>query len=121
MKYMVMVNNKYMTQVEVEGSACAAEHVILDDLRYGIVSALAFDAEAMKTEHFNACFQSCDLVTIDQLRRKCKSVQVQIDIAISEAQRKQDEITAQIEALKAKQRDLGYEINRLRGSVGEEI
>lgn len=121
MKYMVMVNNKYMTQVEVDGSACAAEHVILDDIRYGMTSALAFDAAAMKTEHFNACFQSCTLVSIEELRRKSTFVQAEVENAIAAAELERNKVISQIDSLKAKQRELEYEINRLKSHTGREL
>ena len=68
MKFMVMVNNKYM--VSLEASSClAAEHKILDEIRYGMQSALAFDQETTKTEHFIACMMQCQTISYEELHK----------------------------------------------------
>ena len=121
MKYMVMVNGKYMTQVETDRSACGAEHIILDDIRYGIESALAFDAKAMKTEHFNACFQSCELIGLDELKRMSTAIKAKIDSEIAGAELAYNQITTQIEALQEKQKAAWHELNRIKGQRGEAL
>ena len=121
MKYMVMVNGKYMTQVETDRSACGAEHIILDDIRYGITSAQAFDQKAMKTEHFFACFQSCEMISLDELKRMSDAAKAELDKQIEKAQSEYDEITAQIEELQKKQREAKWHLNIVKGKNGREI
>lgn len=121
MKYMVMVNGKYMTQVEVDASGCAAEHVILDELRYGMKSALAFDAKAMRTQHFFDCFQSCEMVSLDELRFKSKRAKAQLEAEISSIERKIETIDQQIENLQSERKELGYKLNAARNQTGEAV
>lgn len=121
MKYMVMVNGKYMTQVETDRSACGAEHIILDDIRYGITSAQAFDQSAMKTEHFFACFQSCEMISLDELRKMSDAAKAELDKQIAEAQREYDTIVSQIEELQKKQKEAWWHLNMVKGKHGREI
>lgn len=68
MKFMVMVNNKFMVSVEAE-SNLAAEHKILDDIYDGMQSALAFDKESMKTDHFRGCLLGCETISFNELKK----------------------------------------------------
>ena len=65
MKYMVMVNQKYMVTVEAN-SLCGAEHVILDNID-GIEGAQAFDAKGMATQFFADMMQNCETVSYSEL------------------------------------------------------
>lgn len=121
MKYMVMVNGKYMTQVETDKSACGAEHIILDDICYGMVSAQAFDAKAMKTSYFNECFQSCELVSLTELKTMSEKVRSKVENEIAVARIKYEELTAKIEKLQEEQKEAYYEINRLKSQRGEAV
>lgn len=67
MKFMVMVNNKFMVSVEAE-SNCGAEHRILDEIYDGMQSALAFDKESMKTDHFRGCLLGCETISFSELK-----------------------------------------------------
>ena len=68
MKFMVMVNNKFMVSVEATSNA-AAEHKILDDIYDGMQSALAFDKESMKTDHFRGCLMACETISFNELKK----------------------------------------------------
>ena len=121
MKYMVMVNGKYMTQVETDRSACGAEHIILDDIRYGIESALAFDAEAIKTQHFFDCLQSCKMVSLDELKIMSSRVKYEVESKIMNIEEEISEIEHTIKELQAKRKDLGYALNAAKNQNGTRI
>lgn len=72
--YMVEVNNKFMVRIEIEGSACAAEHYFLDNYK-GVWGALAFDQKAMKTDCFIGCMMHDELTTADALAEKLVKLQ----------------------------------------------
>lgn len=120
MKYMVMVNGKYMTQVETERSACGAEHIILDEIRYGITAAQAFDAKEMKTQFFFSCMQSCELISLDELKRKSNAVKAKIDGRVSEAQAEYDRIKAQIKELQKQEQAAWYALNAAHSQRDED-
>lgn len=63
--YFVQVNGLYMVKVEAFTNG-GAEHMILDNIP-GTQSALAFDAEAMKTDYFMECFASAEVVSQSEL------------------------------------------------------
>lgn len=78
MKFMVMVNSKYMVSVEAE-SLCGAEHVILDKYsdiinRSNVIkSAQAFKHEDMgKAWFINDYFNFCETISIEALDEKIK-------------------------------------------------
>ena len=121
MKYMVMVNGKYMTQVETDRSACGAEHIILDDIRYGIESALAFDAESIKTQHFFDCLQSCKMVSLDEIKAMSSRVKYEVDCKIANLEEEISEIEHTIKELQAKRQDLGYKLNAAKNQNGARI
>lgn len=121
MKYMVMVNGKYMTQVETDRSACGAEHIILDDIRYGITSAQAFDAKAMKTNYFFECMQSCKLVSLDELKAMSAKVQAEVEEQIEVAWSEYNRIKGEIEKLNKQLRCATYALNAAKGQNGNEI
>ena len=62
--YVVMVNGKFMVKVQCEGSACAAEHMILDNYD-GIQASQAFTWEDMKTEFFRDNLLFCEFITLE--------------------------------------------------------
>ena len=82
-KFMVMVNSKYM--VTVEANSCyGAEHIILDNLYHGMRTALAFDEETMKTEHFVSCLMNCQTISFEELKslsEECEEEAVKIGAA----------------------------------------
>lgn len=67
MKYMVLVNQKYMVAVETEGSAAAAEHMILDNYQ-GIAGAQAFDRAALHTNYFVDVLQNAETISLSELK-----------------------------------------------------
>lgn len=68
MKYMVLVNRKYMVAVEKDGSNAAAEHMILDNYD-GIQGAQAFDRAEMRSNYFADIFQECETVSLAELKQ----------------------------------------------------
>ena len=74
MKYTVMVNGHILTQVETDGSALSAEHLLLDEIRYGIVAAQAFTPEEMKTDFFHACLRFCTFMSFEELSARSAQV-----------------------------------------------
>lgn len=69
MKFVVMVNQKYLVTVEAN-TAGGAEHKILDNIYYGIETAQAFKAEEMRTEFFMSCFEKCETISYSELMDK---------------------------------------------------
>lgn len=65
MKYLVVVNQKYIVSIEAN-SACSAEHKILDNMD-GIEGAQAFDNKAIKTETFQWYMQNCETVSYNEM------------------------------------------------------
>lgn len=99
MKYMVWVNQKFLVTVETDGSACAAEHEILDNYQ-GIVSAQAFDRDSMKTDTFAGAVFWSETISRDELRAKSDKYEA----AWKSAAKKKDEEEAlknEIEQLQA--------------------
>lgn len=74
--YMVEVNSKFMVRIEIDGSACAAEHYFLDNYK-GVWGALAFDRKAMKTDCFIGCMMHDELTTVDELGLKLKELEME--------------------------------------------
>lgn len=65
MKYMVVVNQKYIVMVEVN-SACSAEHKILDTMD-GVQGAQAFTGKELYTDTFQWYFENGMTVSYDEL------------------------------------------------------
>lgn len=103
MRYMVWVNQKYMVTVETDGSMCAAEHVILDNYQ-GIVSAQAFDREALHTNFFVDVLQNSETISLAEL----KALSDRYENAYVELNKKQDEERAVMD-----------EIDRLQNMIND--
>lgn len=71
--YMVEVNNKFLVRLEIEGSACAAEHYFLDGFRC-VWGAMAYDKKAMKTECFMGALMMDELISLELLEEKLRKV-----------------------------------------------
>ena len=71
MKFIVMVNQKYLVSVEANTNG-GAEHKILDNVYYGIETCQAFSPEEMKTEFFRSCFEECETISYSELFDKAK-------------------------------------------------
>lgn len=67
MKYMVVVNQKYMISLEHDGSCGGAEHQILDNFQ-GIEGCQAFDEKGMKTDTFMSYLTTCKTISLDELK-----------------------------------------------------
>lgn len=70
MKYMVVVNRKFIVTVEA-GSNGGAEHRILDNMD-GIQGAQAFKMDELYTETFKWYASTCETISYDELTSKCK-------------------------------------------------
>lgn len=101
MKYMVVVNQKYMISLEHDGSCGGAEHVILDNYQ-GIEGCQAFDQEGMKTDTFMEYLTTCETISLDELK------------TLSDEYEKRWKGTAQ---LKETMRSLEAEVERLRNQL----
>lgn len=104
MKYMVWVNQKFLVTVETDGSACAAEHEILDNYQ-GIVSAQAFDRDSMKTDVFAGAVLWSETISRDDLKAMSDRYE-NAYIELSKAMDEEREIVDEIERLQAKIKDL---------------
>ena len=69
MKYIVMVNQKYLVSVEAE-SAGGAEHKILDNVFYGINTCQAFTLKELGTDFFRCCAETCETISYVELFNK---------------------------------------------------
>lgn len=98
MKYLVMVNQKYLVTVEANTNG-GAEHKILDNVYYGIETCQAFSPEEMKTEFFRSCFEHCETISYSELYDKAAAYK-KISQEIAEEKTKKEEYQKQIENLK---------------------
>lgn len=121
MKYMVMVNGKYMTQVEVEGSALSAEHYLLNDVRYGIESAQAFTDKEMKTDYFIGLMQHCQLITINEIIRMSEFAKKRTEHEIKSIKDLIARVDEQIEELNSQKKELERQLNKAKCSSGEAL
>ena len=103
MKYMVVVNKKFIVSVEAI-SAGGAEHVILDRFS-GIRGAQAFTAEELKTDTFAYYFAHCETISLNELEKLSDAYEAEYH-KLSVALDKRDEIEAQIAELKLKMAEL---------------
>ena len=105
MKYIVVVNQKYIVSVEAE-SELSAEHKILDDIYYGITGAQAFDQKSIKTDCFWGLVLGCETISFDELKKisdQYKEAQEHLEKReqeLKEAQNKMKELLAEMELLK---------------------
>lgn len=104
MKYMVWVNQKYLVTVETDGSACTAEHEILDNYQ-GIVSAQAFDRDSMRTDTFAGAVIWSNTISLDELKAMSDRYE-NAYIELSKAMDEEREIVDEIERLQAIIKDL---------------
>ena len=103
MKYLVVVNQKYIVSVE-STSAGGAEHVILDNMD-GIEGAQAFDSKAIKTETFEWYMENCETVSYETLRQisqeytdKCREMGDRMQ-EVKRANAEMEELQRKMEAL----------------------
>lgn len=108
MKMMVMVNGKYMVQVEAN-TPLLAEYKLLDEepFRHGINAAQAFSKEEMKTEFFCECLQSCAVISLAELSIKCNRVRHEVEEELEKVENER-------RALEEKVRALKLEANRIK-------
>jgi len=67
-KYFVVVNQKYIVNVESTSSG-GAEHVILDNIKHS-KSAMAFSIMEIQTDTFQGWLKDCETISYDELKRK---------------------------------------------------
>lgn len=101
MKYMIVVNQKYMISLEHDGSCGGAEHQILDNFQ-GIEGCQAFNQEGMKTDTFMEYLTTCETISLDELK------------TMSDEYEKRWKETAQS---KETMRSLEAEVERLRNQL----
>lgn len=68
MKYMILINRKFMVAVDHDGSNGGAEHKILDNYQ-GIQGAQAFNRDEMGTAYFSDVVQDCVTISLQELQR----------------------------------------------------
>lgn len=107
--YMVEVNNHFMVRLEIEGSACAAEHYFLDGFKC-VWGALAYDSKAMKTDCFRGAIMNDELITLGLLEEKLHMVD-EAEQEVKEQQRKLKEIEDEMARL-------ADERSRINGDLG---
>lgn len=105
--YMVEVNNRFMVRIEIEGSACAAEHYFLDNYK-GVWGALAFDQKTMKTDCFIGCMMHDELTTADALTEKLVKLEEE-DKELELISSRISDIDAEIERLQKVRKGLNEE------------
>lgn len=66
MKYVVIVNQKYLVSVEANTHG-GAEHKILDDIHYGVETCQAFTIEEMRTDTFKALVENCETISYAEM------------------------------------------------------
>lgn len=71
MKYIVIVNQKYLTTVDANTHG-GAEHKILDNVFFGIETCQAFRIEEMTTDTFKALAENCETISYAELKEKAK-------------------------------------------------
>ena len=99
MKYMVLVNRKFMVAVENEGSALSAEHYILDNFQ-GIIGAQAFDRAALKTDYFADVLQDAESISLDELKKMSDRYE-EAYVELSNRMDDERKVVDEIERLKA--------------------
>lgn len=106
MKFMVMVNRKYLVMVEAQ-TAGGAEHVILDNVYYGVETCQAFSLKEMATEFFRSCAEECETVSYEELMEKGKAYKNALDskkkyeALVKEYEKTVRELSAKIELEKS--------------------
>lgn len=78
MKYVVIVNQKYLVSVEANTHG-GAEHKILDNIYYGIETCQAFKLEEMVTDVFKALAQNCETISYAEMLQKSKLYKETLD------------------------------------------
>jgi hypothetical protein len=103
-KYMVEVNNKFMVRIEIDGSACAAEHYFLDNFK-GVWGALAFDQKAMKTDCFIGCMMNDEMISEKELSAKLMKLEA-MDYHCSAISEELDKVRETIESFRKREAEL---------------
>lgn len=97
MKFMVIVNNKYMITVDANTHG-GAEHKILDDFFYGIEQCQAFSMDELNTETFKYFAEHCETISANELMEKCETYKKYVDEK-QETEQKVNDYTKRIQAL----------------------
>lgn len=112
MKYMVLVNRKFMVAVEHDGSNGGAEHVILDNYQ-GIPGAQAFNIKEMHTQYFSDIVQDCETISLKELRGMSDEYE-QAYVELARAKDAVSDIDNEIERVKKILEDLEHDRYALR-------
>ena len=78
MKYIVVVNQKYLVSVEANTHG-GAEHKILDNIYYGVETCQAFAIEEMATDTFRALAENCETISYDEMLNRSKLYKETLD------------------------------------------
>lgn len=97
MKYVVIVNQKYLVSVEANTHG-GAEHKILDNVYYGVKTCQAFTIEEMSTDTFKALAENCETISYDEMLEKGKVYKETLD-AMRENRANAEEYNAQVQEL----------------------
>lgn len=108
MKFMVIVNQKYLVTVEANTHG-GAEHKILDNVYYGIQTCQAFSMSELSTDIFKSLAEDCETIGYSELFDKAKEHKKTIE----EIKAENDKIAAykkQIEAMEKRMAEIKSEI-----------
>lgn len=74
MKFLVIVNQKYLVNVEANTHG-GAEHIILDNVYHGIKTCQAFTIAETITDTFKAMVENCETISYGEMLEKSKLYQ----------------------------------------------
>lgn len=78
MKFLVIVNQKYLVTVEANTHG-GAEHKILDNIHYGIETCQAFTIAEMVTDTFKAMVENCETISYDEMVKRSELYKETLD------------------------------------------
>jgi hypothetical protein len=97
MKFIVIVNQKYLVTVEANTHG-GAEHVILDTVYYGIKTCQAFTVDEIVTDTFKALAENCETISYAEMLEKSKLYKETLN-NLEQAKRVAEKEKTQIEEL----------------------
>ena len=116
MKYLVVVNRKYIVSVEAN-SAGGAEHKILDGIHYGIETCQAFSPAETGTDMFKWFLETSETISMDELMERGKRYAEKLEnitYLSADLAKKEKEIAKlaeHVETIKKELKHCQYEIN----------
>ena len=133
MKYMVLVNGKWFIQIEIDGSALAAEHFFLNE-HDGVHAAQAFDAETMSHKWFiTDWLLNYECISYDEFKRleteykesfvalSCaKDARRDVEYKIEDLENQLVELNRELDVLMKAERDANARANDAVKAMGRE-